>query len=227
MTGVGPGPGRVGPEKDEDMRYYYHPMSTNCRKTTALLDHLGLEADRRVVDLSVGAHLEPEFLAVNPNGKVPALVDGELRLWESNAIAIHLAEKAGSPMWPADSTARLDVLRWMFWEQGHLMHATGVVFFERLLKPMLGEGQPDEAKIRRALGTFGRLASVLDGHLATRAHLVGDDLTVADWAVAGNMTYADDLGLPIADHPHLARWLARLDDVPAWRAGAARAPGAP
>ncbi len=204
------------------MRYYFHPMSTNCRKTTALLDHLGIEAERHVVDLPKGEHLSDEYLAINPNGKVPALVDGGLRLWESNAIAIYLAENAGSDLWPVDPVERLDAMRWMFWEQGHLMFATGVVFFERLLKPMIGEGEPDESKIARAIGTFRRLAGVLDAHLADRRHLLGDRLSIADWAVAGNLSYAGPTGLPVSEFPKLARWLATLDEVPAWRGTAPR-----
>ena len=58
------------------MKYYYHPWSPNCRKTTALIDHLGLEAERKVVDLAAGENMKPEFLAVNPGGMVPALEDG-------------------------------------------------------------------------------------------------------------------------------------------------------
>lgn len=207
------------------MRYYYHPMSTNCRKTTALLDHLGLECERRVVDLPRGEHFSPEYLAINPNGKVPALVDGEQAIWESNAIAIHLAEIAASELWPTDPAARLDVLKWMFWEQGHLMYATGILFFERLLKPMLREGEPDDGAIAKALGSFRRLAKVLDDHLAERPYLVASRLTLADLAVAGNLSYAGALKLPVAEFRHLERWLASLDEIPAWRSSAPPSPG--
>jgi glutathione S-transferase len=200
------------------MKYYYHPISPNCRKTTAVLDHLGMDAERVLLDLPKGEHMNPDFLAVNPNGKVPALEDGDTCVWESNSIIIHIANKAGSDLWPADQR-RYDILRWMFWEQGHLMQATGIVFFQRLLKPMLGQ-ETDEGRVGDSLKNFGRLAKVLDDHLARSTHLVGNDLTLADFAVAGNFAFAEPAGLPMDDHANIQRWLAAMDEIPAWKAAA-------
>lgn len=197
------------------MEYYYHPGSSNCRKCSAVLDLLGVDADRRVVDLPGGEHMRPAYLAINPNGRVPTLVDGNRSIWESNAIVIYLAEQAANELWPEDDR-RLDVLKWMFWEQGHLMYAAGMPFFQRVVKPMLGLGEADEQRVAEALGTFRRLVGVLDAHLDGRAFLVGGTLTLADLAVAGNFSYADASGLPLADFAHVTRWLARLDEIPAW-----------
>jgi glutathione S-transferase len=198
------------------MRYYYHPGSPNCRKVPAVLDLLEIDAERHLVDLPRGEHLKPGFLAINPNGKVPVLLDGDRVIWESNAIIIHLAETAGSGLWPADER-RLDVLKWMFWEQGQLMYAAGVPFFQRVLRPMLGLGDADEQRVTEALGSFRRLAGVLDGALAGRRFLVGDGLTLADIAVAGNFSYAGPAGLPVAEFANVTRWLGELDRIPAWR----------
>jgi len=206
------------------MKYYYHPLSPNCRKTTALLDHLGVDAERILVDLPKGEQLSRDFLAVNPNGKVPALVDGRRRLWESNAILIHLAESAGSDLWPDHFDGRIDVLRWMFWEQGQLMYVTGVVFFERLIKPML-EQEADEERTRQAIGGFRRLAGVLQAHFERSPYLLGSRLTIADWAVAANLSFADEIGLPLDDFPEVRRWLGTLDQTPAWKASAPALPG--
>ncbi len=206
------------------MDYYYHPLSSNCRKTTALIDHLGVDADRHLVDLASGEQLSPSYLALNPNGKVPVLVDGDFRIWESNAIAVYLAEKTASDLWPSRDTARIDVLRWMFWEQGHLMYACGIVTFEKLIKPMIGEGGPDEARVRQALGNFRRLARVLDDHLGSGPYLVEGRLTLADWAVAGNLSFAEGAELPMTEFGNVGDWLARLDQTPAWRSSAPRMP---
>jgi glutathione S-transferase len=196
------------------MKYYYHPMSPNCRKTTAVLDYLGYDdTERIVVDLSKGEQMQPDFLAINPNGKVPALQDGEVKVWESNAICIYLADKAGSELWRED--LQLDILKWMFWDQGHLMFATGVPFFQRIIKPMIGE-EPNQERVEEAIGSFGRLMKVLDGHLTGRHFLVGDYLTLADLAVAGNLSYAEPCGLPMDDFHNVRRWLAGLDEFPAW-----------
>jgi glutathione S-transferase len=198
------------------MRYYYHPGSPNCRKVTAVLDLLGVDAERHLVDLPGGEHVQPAFLAINPNGKVPVLVDGERAIWESNAIVIHLAESAGSQLWPADAR-RIDILKWMFWEQGQLMYAAGVPFFQRVLKPTLGLGAADEQRVGEALASFRRLAKVLDGQLASRSFLVGDVLTLADLAVAADFSYAAPAGLPVEEFGNVTRWLAELDRIPAWR----------
>ena len=198
------------------MRYYYHPSSPNCRKCTTLLDLLGIDAERHIVDLSRGEQLQPAFLAINPNGKVPALVDGERAIWESNAIIIHLAENAGSDLWPADER-RLEILKWMFWEQGHLMYAAGIPFFERVLKPAIGLGPADEKRVAEALASFRRLSTVLDAQLASRSFLVADALTLADLAVASNFSYAELGGLPVGEFENVTRWLAELDKIPAWR----------
>ncbi len=178
-----------------------------------------------MVDLVTGEHLTPEFARLNPNSRIPVLVDDDRSWWESNVIAIHVARTAGSSLWPADEDARLDVLKWMFWQQAHLVQATGQVFFERVVKSMLGRGPADEAVVEGALARFRRLAAVLEQTLTGRDYLVGDDLTLADWAVAADLSYADQIALPMADFPRVAAWLARLDSDSSWSSTAPRLPG--
>jgi glutathione S-transferase len=201
------------------MKYYYHPWSPNCRKTTALIDHLAVEAERVVVDLAKGEQMAPEFLAVNPSGMVPTLEEGDTRITESNAITIYLAVREGSELWPVRRMRQLEVLQWMFWEQSHYMFACGTVFFNRIVKPMIGQ-QADEARVEEAVGKFRRHSKVLDDVLASHSYLIGDALSLADWAVAGHLSTADMCGLPVADFPNLQRWLGTLDDNPAWKASA-------
>ena len=196
------------------MRYYYHPGSPNCRKVSALIEMLGVDAEFVFVDLPKGHQAKPEFLAVNPNGMVPALVDGDTAVLESNCILIHLAEKTGSDLWPADR--HLEILRWMFWEQSHFMYATGTVFFQKLLRPLIGQ-ETDEARVTEGIAKFRRHAKALDGHLTDRAWLVGDAMTLADLAVAANLTYAGATGLPMDEFPNVQRWLATIEELPAWQ----------
>ncbi len=201
------------------MKYFYHPISPNCRKTTALLDFLDLKAERIVVDLPKGEQMKPEFLAVNPNGMVPTLSDGTTVVRESNVISIYLAEKAGSEIFPADSARRYRVMEWMFWEQSHFMFACGTVFFQRLIKPMLGQ-DVDEGKVEEGIKKFRRHAKVLNAVLEEDRYLVGDKLSLADWAVAGHLSFADKIGLPVGEFPAVERWLSLLDETPAWKAAA-------
>ena len=77
------------------MKLYYDPVTVNCRKVVAGLDLLGVEYEDVKIDYFAGGHKEPEYLAINPNGELPALVDGDLKLWESNAIMVYGAELSG------------------------------------------------------------------------------------------------------------------------------------
>jgi len=197
------------------MKYYYHPGSPNCRKVSALIEMLGVEATYEFVDLPKGKQAQPEFLAINPNGMVPALVDGKTTVLESNCILIYLAEKTGSDLWPKEH--QLEILRWMFWEQSHFMYATGMVFFQKLLKPLLGQ-EPDETRVTEAIAKFRRHAKALNDHLADREWLVGEAMTLADLAVAANLTYADATELPVDEFPAIQRWYAAIEAIPEWQA---------
>ncbi len=197
------------------MKYYYHPGSPNCRKVSAVIEMLGVDAKYEFVDLPKGKQAQPEFLAVNPTGMVPVLVDGKTTVLESNCILIYLAEKTGSDLWPADS--HLEILRWMFWEQSHFMYATGMVFFQKLLKPLLGQ-QPDEIRVDEAVAKFRRHARALNDHLKGREWLVGDAMTLADLAVAAQLTYAQATDLPMDEFPEIQRWYAAIEAIPEWQA---------
>jgi glutathione S-transferase len=201
------------------MDFYYHPISANCRKCMATLHLVNLTAEYRVVDILQGAHLQPDYLAINPNGRVPALVDGDLTLWESNVINIYLAEKTASSLWPGGA-ARLEILKWMFWEQAHLIHAMGIPAFQIVLKPHLGLGDPDLQRLEEARVSFDRLMPVLDAHLSERKFVIGESITLADLALASHFSYADQTGLPIEKFEHVTAWLARMDEIPEWKRSA-------
>src|SRR5690242_13589624 len=119
------------------MDFYTNPLSPNCRKVDAVAKQLGLELNYKIIDVRKGEHRTPAYLAINPNGKVPALVDGDIKLWESNAIQCYLAAKLDTEMWPK-SPLRYDILRWQAWELAHFGLAARSVTFERLIKRLLG-----------------------------------------------------------------------------------------
>ena len=163
------------------MKLYYFE-TPNARKACAVARYLKTPVEFVRVDLTKGEHKAPAFLAINPNGKVPALEDGDVRLWESAAIMCHLADRAGSSLWPKDAR-QIDVVRWLSWDATHFSRHAGTLFFQRVIKPHFGLGEPDLVAIDEAMGFFRQFAGVLDGHLRGRDHLVGDGLTVADFAV--------------------------------------------
>lgn len=199
------------------MKLYHHEISSNSRKVCALAKHLGLEVDYVLVDLTKGVHRSPEFLTINPNGKLPTMVDAGRTLWESNAILCYLAKKAGSELWPADDDLKIDIIKWMNWEQAHFTRHAGTLFFEKVIKGALGQGEPNPDAVREATEFLHRFAGVLDGHLKSREYLVGRGLTVADFCVGAAIPLAADAKEPLDGHAGIARWYERLNALPAWR----------
>jgi glutathione S-transferase len=197
------------------MKLYYFE-TPNARKACAVARYLNSRAEFVRVDLTKGEHKAPAFLAINPNGKVPALEDGDVRLWESAAIMCYLADKAGSSLWPEDGR-QIDVIRWLSWDAMHFARHGGTLYFQRVIKPRFGLGEPDVAAIDEAMGFFRQFAGVLNSHLEGRGYLVGDGLTVADFAVAAFLPHAQEARLPIDEFPEIRRWYAKLEQLPAWR----------
>lgn len=200
------------------MKLYIHPASPNCVKVLMAASLLGVRLDIEVVDLPSGAQRSPEFLALNPNGRVPVLVDGGFVLWEANAILQYLAADQPAPaLWPADLRAQADVTHWLSWDLAYLAAAVRPFQWERMLKPMLGLGGPDAAVLEAAAEPLARCAGVLDQALAGRAWLVGNALTLADVSVACRLMYAEAARLPLDGHGEVRRWREAIAATDAWR----------
>jgi glutathione S-transferase len=194
----------------------YYAESLCPRKACAVARHLDSPVEYVHVDLGKGEHQEPAYLAINPNGKVPALTDGDRALWEANAIMCYLADKAGSDLWPRDGR-QIEIVRWLGWDADHFTRHAGTLYFEHLVKARFGMGDPDPAAIEEALGYFRKYARVLGDHLKGRRYLVGDGLTVADFAVGVTLPYAEQVGIPLDEFPDVRRWHDRLSELEAWR----------
>lgn len=198
------------------MKLYYFE-TPNPRKTCAMAKHLGVAVEHVRVDLSKGQNKSSDYLAINPNGKVPALQDGSLKLWEANAIMCYLAEKAGSELWPSNPLKRVEVMRWLSWDANHFSRHAGTLYFENMIKATFGMGAPDATAISEASGYFKRYAGVLDEQLSQQQYVAGDDLTIADFAVASFLPYAEGSNLPLEPFSNIQRWNIALNELPAWR----------
>lgn len=198
------------------MKLYWFD-TVNPRKACAVAKYLGSPVEYVRIDLGRGEQRTPAFLAENPNGKVPLLVDGGLRLWESTAIMAHLAVKAGSDLWPADAASQVEVLRWLSWDIAHFSRHGGALYFEHMIKPNLGLGEPNAAAVKEATAFFRRFAAVLDAHLEDRDYLVGGKLSIADFGVAVLLPWAEQARLPVGEFAHIRRWHERMMALPAWR----------
>jgi glutathione S-transferase len=203
------------------MKLYVHPASHNSRRVVALAKHLGVELETIVCDITQGEQHGAAYRAINPNGLVPALVDGDLTLWESNAILQYLADHAGSPLWPSGAAGRAHVSRWLFWGASHLSRATDTFLVENLVKGIYNLGPPDAALLARAAQDFHRHAAVLEAQLAaTGAWVAGSDLSIADFSLASGLAMAPVIQLPIEGYPAIRAWLERMNQLPAWAATA-------
>ena len=198
------------------MKLYYFE-SLNPRKACAVAKHLGSPVEYVRIDLGKGEHRKPAYLAVNPNGKVPTLVDGEAKLWEANAIMAYLARAAGSDLWPRDDGRQIELTRWLSWDAFHFTRHGQTLVFQHIIKPRFLGAAPDPTAVEEATGFFRQFAAVLDGHLRGRRYIVGDTLTIADFAVASTLPLADQAKIPVREFPEIGRWHDRLNDLPAWR----------
>lgn len=198
------------------MKLYYAEV-LNPRKACAAARYLGSPVEFVRVDLAKGEQRSAEYVAINPNARVPALLDGDHAIWESNAIMVYLAMKAGSDFWPRDER-QIDVTRWLSWDLSHFSVYGGTLYFEHLIKAAFDIGPPDPAAVAEATAEFRRSAAVLNDHLDGRDYLVGESLTLADFAVAAALPYAKGAKIPLDEFPAVARWHDRLNTLDAWRA---------
>jgi len=209
------------------MKLYGFPPSPNTWKVRAVAAHLGVPLEVELVDLTKGASHAPAYLALNPTGRTPTLVDGDLKLWESNAIMQYVAAKTANALWPNDARARADITRWQCWQLAHWgSEACQPLTFNRFVKKLLNLGPPDEAAIAKATEAFHKEAMVLDAHVAKQSYLVGKDLTLADFAVAAPLFYAKQSEMPLEPYPNARRWFERFSALPCWRETAPQLPAA-
>jgi glutathione S-transferase len=200
------------------MMLYGFPPSPNTWKVRAVAAHLGIPVELEFVDLSQGRQRAPEYLALNPTGRTPVLVDGDFVLWESNAIMQYLADQKPNRLWPNDARSRADIMRWQSWQLAHWSkEGCEPLIFQRLVKKLLNLGPPDEAAVAGGIEAFNREARVLEGHLVKRSYLVGSEVTLADFSVAAPLFYAKEADLPLASYPQVRDWFARVAALPAWR----------
>jgi len=199
------------------MKLYYFPPSPNTRKVHAVAIHLQLPIDLRLVDLQKGEQHHPEFVQLNPTGRTPVLQDGDFILWESTAIMQYLASQVPNSLWSEDPKIRADIMRWQSWQLAHWYSVCQPLQFENFVKALLQLGEHDPQVVQQASDRFHKEASVLNNHLADREYLVNNCLTLADFSVASDLTYAIPARFPLENYQHIQAWYARIEQLPAWQ----------
>lgn len=201
------------------MEIYADPVTINCRKVLAGLQLLEVDYTLVPVNFFADEHKAQDYLNINPNGTLPALKDGDLKLWESNAILQYAAEKhSKTAFYPTDPAARADVNRWLLWEASAWMPTCYLYLVENCGKPLLGE-KTDQAALDNEADNFALRAGILDARLATSQWLCGDSPTIADIAVAAPMHLHAWSELPLGKFSNLTRWMTtKVEQLPAWKA---------
>lgn len=199
---------------------YYWP-TPNGRKITVMLEEVGLPYKVIPVDIGRGAQFAPEFLAISPNNRMPAIVDHEplgggepLSIFESGAILVYLAEKTGQLM-PSDTRGKYEVLQWVFWQMAGLGPMAGQTHHFREYAP-----EKIPYAIDRYTNEINRLYGVMDRTLEQRPYLAGDysiaDIAAWPWVVPWKVQ-----GQNMDDFPHLKRWFEVIAARPAVARGRA------
>jgi len=183
--------------------------SQNAYKVRLLLSHLGLPYRTQLVSISEGAGQEPDYLAINPSGAVPAirLEDGRV-LAESNAILSYLAH--GTPYLPADPFAAAKIQQWMSFEQDYVLHIAALRHWTMTGK--LARRPPALIAMRQAGGL--RALQILERELAAGPFITGDHYTIADIALFAYTHRADEAGLPLREFAHVGAWIERVRAQP-------------
>lgn len=201
------------------MKLYTFPNAPNPRKVHAVIEHLGIkDIEIQIVNIAKGEQHAPEYRALNPMTRLPTLVDGDFVLWESNAICEYLCDLQGdTSLYPRNPRVRADISRWMFWQTSDWAPATAPMAYERLVKKIVFNAEPDMARVEATERLFHVAAGILDKHLEGRRFLVGDRFTLADIAIASLLTFAGPGKYPMEPYANLRAYNEGLNDVPAWK----------
>lgn len=204
------------------MDFYFGNMSGNSARAAFGLLESGAAFEPKRLDTRGGENKLPAYLAVNPMGKIPALVDGSLRLWESNAINWYAAEKfPAAQLLPSTIEGRARVQRWLFFQSAHVTPACIPVF--RSTNPRVQafwntKGDPQATETARK--ELARYLPVLEAALEGRDWLERD-FSLADVAYAPHFALVAEGGFDFSPYPRIRAWLDRLLARPAWRKAAA------
>ena len=173
------------PAKNADALQLYSLPTPNGIKVSVALEELGLVYEPHKVDFATNDQMSPEFLSLNPNNKIPAIIDPDgpdgkpLALFESGAILIYLAEKTGKLL-PKDAAGRYEAIQWVMFQMGGLGPMFGQLgFFVKFAGKDIEDPRPRE----RYLNETKRILGVIDKHLEGKAWVMGDDYTIADIAI--------------------------------------------
>jgi glutathione S-transferase len=201
-------------------KLYMNPVSPHCKRVMVAAHEFGITLEMQMVDPSKGEHKTPEYLAMNPNAKIPTLVTEDGPMWESAAILTYWAEKFPEKnLMPKSLFGRYDCMRWMFWTACHYERAAFAGLGEKVIKPMMG-GTMDAAAYAAAQKEHERFAAVVDGHLKNQAWMLGANFSIADIDLAIPVESAMMAGFDVSKFTHLKMWFDKVCARDSWKKSA-------
>jgi glutathione S-transferase len=193
------------------IQLYGHEISGNSYKARLMLSLLNLDYEWIAVDLMEGAHKSPEFLAMNPFGQVPLLLDGEIKLADAQAILVYLARQYGGDQWlPLEALALAQVIRWLSTAAGEVRQGPEHARLYHLF------GAATNINMERATQKADFILDQLEQHLSTRTWLEFEHPTIADIAVFPYIALARDGKINLDAYPHILNWIERVKQLPGY-----------
>jgi glutathione S-transferase len=191
----------------------YGVRQSRAMRSLWALEEIGVPYQNVPTHFATDAKL-PDFLVINPNGRIPALVDGDVTLFESMAINLYLAKKYDKQgLYPKSAADEARAIQWSFWGMTETEQALLQVLMNRVFLP---EPQRDEAAAKAGEEKLAQPLRVLDGALSGRKYLLGDAFTIADLNVASVLAWAMLAKVDLSKTPNAARWLAECCGRPAF-----------
>ena len=191
----------------------YGVRQSRAMRSLWALEELGVPYENVPTQFATDAK-KPDFLAINPNGRIPALVDGDVTLFESMAINLYLAKKYDKQgFYPKSAVDEARAIQWSIWGMTEIEPALLQLLTHRAFLPA---AQRDETLAQAALDKLAQPLHVLDGALADRKHLLGDAFTIADLNVASVLSWARIVKMDLSKTPNVARWFGECCGRPAF-----------
>ncbi|MBL8644013.1 MAG: glutathione S-transferase family protein [Rhodospirillaceae bacterium] len=196
------------------LKIYGRRTSFNVQKVMWLVNELKVPHQRIDIGGKFGGLDKPEFLALNPNGKIPVIDDSGVIVWESNAIVRYIADKHGKGTWsPADPGQRAQADQWMDWYLNHLNPGFMGIFLDYFKVP---EPKRDQALIGRHIKAAMDAYALVERCLEKQPNMLGEQITVADIPIAASLYRLYTIGIPVPKMPNIEAWYERLKKRPAY-----------
>ena len=183
----------------------YGTSGSRALRSIWMMEELGIDYEHIPTNFDEESK-QPEYLEINPNGRIPALVDGDLTLFESMAINLYLAKKYSTDLYPADPVLEAQVWQWSVWAISEIEPLQMQIVIQKMFIP---EDKRNQKVIDRATQGLIRPFKVLDDKLTRYDYLLGNQFTVADLNLSAVMLLIDSMQFDFADFPHIHAWMQR------------------